>query len=124
MIGVALLVVGPRVLPRSAPDRSVRIDPLSSTVIMLGLLGVMGGLIVGGDTGWGPLPIASLVAGAVLVGSFVLLQRRSSTPLLTPSLFRIRSFVAGITVGTVYFAAVAGLLYVVSLHLQQGVGLT
>jgi MFS family permease len=29
-----------------------------------------------------------------------------------------------ITVGTVHFAAVAGLLYVVSLHLQQGAGLT
>lgn len=124
IIGTALLITGPRVLPGNAPDVTVRIDPLGSTVIMLGLLAVMGGLIVGGDTGWGPAPVTALVAGVFLIGWFVVLQRRSRTPLLTPSLFRIRSFVAGITVGTVYFAAVAGLLYVVSLHLQQGAGLT
>lgn len=124
LIGAALLIAGPRVLPRSTPDRTVRIDPLGSAVLMLGLVGVMGGLISGGDTGWGPIPIAALILGAVLTGCFVLLQRHSRTPLLTPSLFRIRGFVAGVTVGTVYFAAVAGLLYVVSLHLQQGAGLT
>lgn len=124
VIGTALLIAAPRVLPRNTPDPAVRIDPLGSATIMLGLLGVMGGLIAGGDTGWGPIPVAALAVGAVLVGCFVLLQRHSRTPLLTPSLFRIRSFVAGITVGTVYFAAVSGLLYVISLHLQQGEGLT
>lgn len=84
----------------------------------------MGGLIAGGDTGWGLLPLTVLIAGVVLVGCFVLLQRMSRSPLLTPSLFRVRSFVAGITVGTVYFAAVTGLMYVVSLHLQRGAELT
>lgn len=124
VIGTALLVAAPRILPRSTGDTAVRIDPLSSAVVMLGLLGVMGGLIAGGDTGWGPLPIAVLVVGTALLGCFVLLQRRSRTPLLTPSLFRVRSFVAGITVGTVYFAAVTGLMYVVSLHLQRGAEMT
>lgn len=124
VIGTALLIAAPRILPRTGGDPSVRVDPLGSAVVMLGLLGVLGGLIAGGDTGWGPVPLASLIVGALLVGGFVLLQRRSRRPLLTPSLFRVRSFVAGITVGTVYFAAVTGLMYVVSLHLQRGAALT
>ncbi|SEF08179.1 drug resistance transporter, EmrB/QacA subfamily [Jiangella alba] len=124
LIGTVLLIAGPRVLPRDTPDPAVRIDPLASAIVMLGLLGVMGGLIVGGESGWGLVPLTALVAGVVLIGCFAALQRSTARPLLAPSLFRVRSFVAGITVGTIYFAAVAGLLYVVSLHLQQGAGLT
>jgi len=41
-------------------------------------------------------------------------------PLLPPALFRNVSFVAGITVGSLFFAAVSGLLYVTSLFLQEG----
>ncbi len=54
---------------------------------------------------------------------FVLRQLRSPVPFLTPSLFRVRSFVAGLAVGFVFFAAVAGLLYATSLYLQFGRGL-
>ncbi|MFI6458560.1 MFS transporter [Streptosporangium amethystogenes] len=124
VIGGALLVAAVRVLPAGDGDPSVRIDPGSSAAIMLGLLGLIGGVIVGGENGWGSPPVAAIAVGAVFLAVFVRLQRRSSTPLLEPSLFRVRTFIAGVTVRTVFFAAVSGLLYVVSLFLQIGEGLS
>jgi hypothetical protein len=44
--------------------------------------------------------------------------------LLGRSLFRVRGFVAGLILGSVFSAAVAGLLYATSLYLQFGHGLT
>ncbi|MEV0144250.1 MULTISPECIES: MFS transporter [unclassified Nonomuraea] len=45
---------------------------------------------------------------------------RGGNPLLEPSLFRNRGFIAGVLVGALFFAAVSGLLYVSSLYLQDG----
>jgi Na+/melibiose symporter-like transporter len=64
-----------------------------------------------------------MAAGLAIASLFILRQLRSPVPFLTPSLFRVRSFVAGLAVGFVFFAAVAGLLYATSLYLQFGRGL-
>jgi predicted MFS family arabinose efflux permease len=45
-------------------------------------------------------------------------------PLIRPSLLRNRGFTAGLILGVVFFAAVSGLLYVLSLFLQGGLGYT
>ncbi|ANZ21326.1 transmembrane protein [Streptomyces noursei ATCC 11455] len=49
-------------------------------------------------------------------------QTTAANPLIQPSLFRNRGFVSGLVLGIAFFAAVAGLLYVVSLFLQGGLG--
>jgi Na+/melibiose symporter-like transporter len=87
---------------------------------MAGTLSVLGGVIQGGNSGWGILPIGSITVGAGLFAIFVVHQRTNTNPLLSRALFRNRSFVAGLIVGAVFFAAVAGLLYVTSLYLQEG----
>ena len=123
VIGAVLYPLSARVLPRGAGDRSVRLDPVAAVLLTTGLLGVLGGLITvrsaRAGTGcppsrsrrawpsWACSPCASCAA-----------RSRSC-----PSLFRVRSFVAGLMVGSVFFAAVAGLLYATSLYLQFGRGL-
>ena len=125
VIGAVLLPLSARVLPRRAGDRSVRLDPAGAVLLIAGLAGVLGGLIQFGDGDGGGdwWPASAVAAGLVILGLFVLRQRRSPVPLLTLSLFRVRSFVAGLVLGSVFFAGVAGLLYATSLYLQFGRGL-
>ena len=49
-------------------------------------------------------------------------QRTAAAPLIKPSLLRNRGFTAGLIVGVVFFAAVGGMIYAVSLFLQRGLG--
>jgi EmrB/QacA subfamily drug resistance transporter len=124
VLGIALLVVGITLLPRFDRDPRVTIDPVAAVLLMLGLVGVLGGVIQGGNEGWGWMSLIAIVVGAALLTLFVTLQRRSPTPLLAPTLFRNRGFVAGLVVGAVFFAAISGLFYVTSLYLQFGHHLT
>ena len=123
VIGVALYPLSARVLPRTDGDRSLRLDPVAAVLLIAGLLGILGGLITAGrhERGW--LPVAAIAAGVAIASLFVRRQLRSPVPFLTPALFRVRGFVAGLAVGFVFFAAVAGLLYATSLYLQFGRGL-
>jgi MFS family permease len=58
----------------------------------------------------------------IFFAAFAQRQRTASVPLIKPSLLRNRGFTAGLILGLVFFATVAGLLYAVSLFLQRGVG--
>jgi EmrB/QacA subfamily drug resistance transporter len=124
VIGVVLYPLSARALPRAAGDRCVRLDPVAALLLITGLLGLLGGLIRsgGGSPGW--LSAAAVAAGLIILGVFAWRQLRSPIPLLSRSLFRVRSFVAGLVIGSVFFAAVAGLLYATSLYLQFGHHLT
>jgi predicted MFS family arabinose efflux permease len=53
---------------------------------------------------------------------FCVRQRKAAAPLIEPSLLKNRGFTSGLILGVVFFAAVAGLLYVLSLFLQNGLG--
>lgn len=120
VLGLGLLAIGARLLPRSSGDRDVRIDGIAVGLVMLGVLAMLGGLIQGGNAGWGLLPFGLIVGGAMMLAVFVVHQRHNRNPLLSRTLFRNRGFVAGLIGGSVFFAAVAGLLYMTSLYLQDG----
>jgi EmrB/QacA subfamily drug resistance transporter len=122
-IGAVLYPLSARVLPRACGDRSVRLDPAAAVLLIAGLAGTLGGLVTAGQHERVWLPAAAIAAGLAAASLFALRQLRSPAPFLTPSLFRVRSFVAGLVVGFVFFAAVAGLLYATSLYLQFGRGL-
>ncbi|MEV6942261.1 hypothetical protein AB0N07_09695 [Streptomyces sp. NPDC051172] len=86
------------------------------------MLGLLGGLIDGSASGWTSRPLALLLLGLALFAAFCHRQRTAAEPLIRPTLLRDRGFTSGLILGVLAFAAVAGLLHVVSLHLQQGLG--
>lgn len=51
-------------------------------------------------------------------------QRLVTDPIILPSLLANRGFTAGLLVGLAYFATVNGLAYVLSLFLQNALGLS
>jgi hypothetical protein len=86
------------------------------------MLGLLFGLIQGSTDGWTAAPVAALAAGVIFFAAFAQRQRTAAAPLIKPTLLRNRGFTAGLILGLVFFATVAGLLYAVSLFLQRGVG--
>ncbi|WP_406443316.1 MFS transporter [Streptomyces sp. NBC_01613] len=122
LLGGAALLAAARLLPRDTGDPSVSVDVVGSALLAGAMLGLLGGLIDGSAAGWSLRPLALLLLGLALFAGFCHRQRTAAEPLIRPSLLHNRGFTSGLILGVLAFAAVAGLLYVVSLYLQQGLG--
>ena len=121
ILGVIGLVMAARILPRDDDgDRSAVIDGWGSGLLAAAMFGLLYGLIEGSTNGWGAVPIASSTVGVVFFAAFAYRQRTATHPLITPSLLKNRGFTSGLLVCLVAVAAGTGLLFVLSLFLQEG----
>jgi len=110
---------------RLRESRAIRPQPLDLPgvlTLVTGLALVVAGLVEG-QQGWGrPTTLTPLLAGAVLLGAFGVVESRRGAPLLDLALFSQRGFVAA-TIGA--FAtglAVVGLMSYLPTVLQRGLG--
>jgi EmrB/QacA subfamily drug resistance transporter len=122
VLGVAGLIAGLRLLPRDTGDVSISIDVLGSALLAATMLGLLYGLIQGSTDGWNAASFGSVALGVAFFAAFCQRQRTAAAPLIKPSLLRNRGFTAGLILGAVFFATVAGMIYAVSLFLQRGLG--
>ncbi|MDG4857286.1 MFS transporter [Streptomyces sp. T-3] len=122
VIGGAALIAALRLLPKDSGDASTSVDGIGSGLLAGTMLGLLGGLIEGSTHGWTATPLLLIAGGLVFFALFCHRQRTAAGPLIQPSLLRNRGFTSGLVLGIVFFAAVAGLLYVFSLFLQEGLG--
>ncbi|MEV8634392.1 MFS transporter [Streptosporangium sp. NPDC051023] len=122
VLGGGALVAAFRLLPSDAGDRSARLDALGSVLLGAAMLGLLFGLIEGSGRGWTLLPLLSVGAGVLFFALFARRQVTAAAPLIQPSLLKNRGFTSGLLLGLVFFAAVSGLLYVLSLFMQDGLG--
>ncbi|MFE0626105.1 MFS transporter [Streptomyces sp. NPDC058864] len=125
-IGAVAFAVALRILPEGRSPHAPRLDLAGSALVSLGVLMLVYPLVQGRDLGW-PLWTYLSMAGAVpVLALFARYQRRlvarGGSPLVEPGLFRHRGFSAALLVGVVFFAAVSGLMLVLTLHLQVGLG--
>jgi predicted MFS family arabinose efflux permease len=90
-------------------------------LIGVALTAIIYPLIQGRSSGWPAWAFASLAAGVVLLGAFVLWERRHrGDPLIEPGLLSNRSYTSGILVSLAFFGAFGGLVLCVSLFAQLG----
>ncbi|MFD6298015.1 MFS transporter [Streptomyces sp. NPDC060235] len=122
VLGGAALFAAARLLPHDTGDRTTAVDIPGSALLGATMLALLTGLIQGSAHGWTAFPVLASLAGLALFAAFCHRQRTAPSPLIRPSLLRNRGFTSGLVLGIVFFAAVSGLLYVVSLFLQQGLG--
>jgi EmrB/QacA subfamily drug resistance transporter len=120
VLGVIGMIVAVKVLPRDEGDRSTVVDGWGSGLLSVTMLGLLYGLIEGSTNGWGAVAIVSLVVGVLFFAAFAYRQRTAADPLIMPSLMKNRGFTSGLLVGLVAFAAGTGLIFVLSLFLQEG----
>jgi EmrB/QacA subfamily drug resistance transporter len=121
ILGVIGLVVAARILPRDDDgDRSTVVDGWGSGLLAVAMFGLLYGLIEGSTDGWSAAPVGSIAVGVLFGVAFAFRQRTATHPLIKPSLLQNRGFTSGMIVGLVLFPAGTGLLFVLSLFLQEG----
>ena len=124
-IGIALILVAPRVLPESA-RRTGRFDFVGAIGSTLGVTALVYGFIhaaegIGkGEAGWSsPVTLISFALAAVLLVGFVLWERRNADALLPIRLFsdltRSGAYLLMLIVGSALF----GMFFFVSLFVQD-----
>ena len=124
LLGGTALILAVRHLPTVPPQRAVRIDVWGSVLLGGALFGILYGLITGSSESRNGLAIASAIAGVALLAGFGWRQARAEEPLLPRSLLANRGFTSGMIVGLCVFASFSGLMYVISLYFQLGLGYT
>ena len=127
-VGLALLVVGARLIPESRAESRVGLDlrgvALSSVALFLAVFA----LIEGRPKGW-PLWIWTMLAVSVVVlAVFVVTQRRleaeGGQPLVPPRLFRDRGYTAGAVTSFAFFGSIGAFFFILVIYLQFGLGFT
>ena len=122
--GIAAVVAGLRLLPRSERNRSIQLDLGGTALVALFALLLVYPLIEGRDHGWPWWTYASMAMGVALLVIFGFYQRsrdrRGLDPLVTPSVFGHRSFAGGLVFAALFFAGLGGTLLCATLFLQIG----
>jgi EmrB/QacA subfamily drug resistance transporter len=125
-IGLVALVLAARLVPATTGRRSgAHLDLVGSLLIGGGVLSILLPLVQADDGGfrrWSPL----FGVAVVLLAAFVWWEhrtvRRGREPLIDPRLRRTPGYLAGSTIGLIYFAGFTGLWLVMALFLQDGLG--
>ncbi len=98
-------------------DRSF--DVLGTITFLVGLTGLVLGISKGGISGWNsPVVIGGLIAAAVLLPLFVLIERHSRSPMLDLSIFQNRLFSAAAAAAFINGLARFALMFVFVFYFQ------
>lgn len=96
------------------------LDWLGALLVTGALAGIVYGLIEAGPRGLGdPQVVASLIAGAVLLVAFVVVEARSASPMVPLTIFRSRTFTGANLLTLLLYGALGGSLYFLPFDLQQ-----
>ena len=119
-LAVAVVAIAARHVPETkAPGPVPRLDIKGAICISGALAGITYGLIAASAAGWSSVSVlVPLVAGAVLLGLFILVEAKESEPMLPLGVFASRQFSAANAVTFVVYAALGGLLFLVPTVLQ------
>lgn len=120
--GVAAIVGAILLMPESRLAKSARLDPIGVVLISAAAFGLVYPLVQGRELGWPAWTFAMMAAAVILLGVFVTYERRSTAPLIEPSLLRNRSYTSGLLVIAAFFGALIGFMLVFSIFVQGGLG--
>ncbi|GAA2460972.1 MFS transporter [Streptomyces glaucus] len=125
-VGAIALLLGSRLLPRVAPGRGGRLDPVGVLLLGAGILALMLPLVLAEAGGvrrlWWLFPL-----GLLVLAGFARWERRVAArggdPLLDPRLVTgTRGYATGAGLATLYFVGFSGVWLVLALFFQNGLG--
>jgi EmrB/QacA subfamily drug resistance transporter len=123
-VGLLALWLSLRFIPRDAKraaEHTEQFDVAGAVTFMAGLVALLLGLNQGQEWGWTSPPILALLAVAVLLlGAFLLIERRVSNPMLDLSLFQRRIFSAAAASAVLNYICLYSVLFLLPFYLIQG----
>jgi EmrB/QacA subfamily drug resistance transporter len=121
-VGIAVVLVGRRLIPELAPaDREREFDLAGAVLISGGLTALVYGIVRTDSLGWGaPGVLLPVAAGLAMLGLFALVEGRiARDPLIPLDVFKMPQLRAANLIVALLFFAVFGMWYFVSLFLQK-----
>lgn len=120
----SLVLLGALTVVRETAGRSrTGLDVPGAILASGGLFALVYGISTGGDAGWGSLTtLTTLLAAAVLLGSFLAVEARHAAPLVPPRLLRRATVKWGMSVGLVTFGMCGGATLLLSIYMQDVLG--
>ncbi|HWK27414.1 MAG TPA: MFS transporter [Solirubrobacter sp.] len=110
-------------VPKAAGRRAVRLDWLGALLTVLGLAGPVLALIRQPAAGWGSPEVWAVgLGGLVLLGLFVVHERRTPAPMLPLELFSRRNFLFGNLQTFAMYGGLGAVFFFLTLFLQQVAG--
>ena len=125
-IGVVILWQAPRRLRESAGDQGDRRVDVPGALTVTGGLGLLVlAFVQAGPSGWtSPAALLPAALAVVLLTAFVVVERRSTAPLVPLSVFRLRTLRAANVIGLLVGLALISMFFLMTLYLQQVLGLS
>jgi EmrB/QacA subfamily drug resistance transporter len=123
-IGLISFILSFKYLPKTSPDKSVKIDLVGALLVVLASGLLVYPLIKGQEAGWPLWTYLMLVGSLVVFLIFAWTERHAvknnKTPLIDPVIFKKRAYTLGLSGLAVYFAGFTGIYLILTLFLQFG----
>jgi EmrB/QacA subfamily drug resistance transporter len=127
-VGLAALALGARNLPAGVSSGARRLDLPGALLAGAGMFLLVFPLAQGHSLGWPAWLYGMLGASVLVLAGFgwyqVRRQRAGRDPLVEPSVFRHRSYRAGIVFSIVFTGSLGGIVMIFNVFLQNGLGFT
>jgi EmrB/QacA subfamily drug resistance transporter len=124
-VGVAAIVLALRFIPESRAPGPRRFDPVGQALVIVLLATLTFGIIEAPGRGWtSPGILAAFSASGAALLALLLYEPRRDEPLIDLRFFRSIPFASSIVISVAAFAAFGGFLFLNTLYLQDGRGLS
>lgn len=124
-IGVAAILLTLRYVPESRAARARRFDPVGQLLVIVLLSALTFAIIEAPGQGWtSPVIVAAFAAAAGALVGILVYEPRREEPLVDLRFFRSIPFSASIVISVTAFAAFGAFLFINTLYLQEGRGLS
>ena len=123
-IGVAVVFLSLRLLPgERGPAAAERLDVAGAVTVTAALMLAVYAIVNGNEVGWGTARTLGLLGvSAALLGLFLLIESRVSSPLMPLGLFKLRNLAVSNVVGVLWAAAMFAWFFLSALYLQLVLG--
>ncbi|WP_419667158.1 MFS transporter [Streptomyces sp. 2-1] len=127
-VGIAGLILGRKFITESKAPHALKLDLVGVVLVTLGLLMLLYPLTRGRELGWPTWGYVVMAGALVVFAALVAYEKRKAardgSPLVELSLFKVKSFAAGIAVQTVFGVGLGIFFLVWTLYMQVGLGWT
>ena len=125
IMAVPVLIAAPRLLTESRPEHAPRLDLPGAATVTGGLLALIYSVSTAAQSGWNrPDVLIGLLLTITLFAAFVAVENRSRQPLVSLQVLRRRTVAWGNLGGITTFAMASSLTFLLTLYLQQVIGLS
>ncbi|WPO73205.1 MFS transporter [Streptomyces sp. KN37] len=125
-VGIVGLVLGRKFITESKAPKALKLDLVGVVLVTLGMLMLVYPLTRGRELDWPAWGFVMMGGSVVVFGALIAYEKwktaKDGSPLVELSLFKVKSFAAGIAVQTV-FGVVMGVFFLVwTMYMQAGLG--